>query len=207
MSVTALIMAGGKGARMVIQEEKPMLKVGGKTIIEHVLTALKNAEKVKSVVVAVSDYTPKTAKLMAMFPVKVIKTPGKEYVFDMGYAVRKLKLQTVLAIAADLPLITGETIDNIVERYEQCGMPALTVVVPMETKKRLGLYREYAFEVENRLVIPAGINVIDGRKIGEKELGEEICVIDSEEVAVNVNTVKELRIAESLFTKRLLKNA
>ena len=202
MGVTALVMAGGKGTRMALSEEKPLLKIGGKTVIEHVLAALKNAEKVDSIVVAVSDYTPKTARFMAKFPVKVIKTPGKEYVSDMGYAVKRLKLQTVLAIAADLPLITGEIIDDIVERYEQCGKPALTVVVPMETKEKLGLGGEYAFEVENKLVVPAGINVIDGRRIDEEELDEEICVVDRKEVAVNINTLQELKIAENLFAKR-----
>jgi adenosylcobinamide-phosphate guanylyltransferase len=196
-------MAGGKGGRMALSEEKPLLRVGGRAVIEHVFAALKNADKVDSVVVAVSDYTPKTAKLMAKFQVAVIKTPGEEYVSDLGYAVRKLALQVVLAVAADLPLITGEVIDYIVERYEQCGKPALTVVVPIETKQRLGLGAEYAFEVENRLVVPAGINVIDGRRIDERELDEEICVVDRTEVAVNVNTIQELRIAENLFTKTL----
>jgi adenosylcobinamide-phosphate guanylyltransferase len=202
MGVTALVMAGGKGTRMMLSEEKPLLKIGGKTVIEHVLAALENAEKVDSIVVAVSDYTPKTAKLMAKFPVTVIKTPGKEYVSDMGYAVKKLQLRMVLAIAADLLLITSEVIDDIVERYEQCGKPALAVVVPMETKEKLGLGGEYTFEVENRLVVPAGINVIDGRRIDEEELDQEIYVVDRKEVAVNINTVQELKIAEDLFIKR-----
>jgi adenosylcobinamide-phosphate guanylyltransferase len=203
MGVTALVMAGGKGVRMALSEEKPLLKVGGKPVIEHVLAALENAKKVASIVVAVSDFTPKTAKLMAKFPVKVVKTPGKDYVSDMGYAVKQLKLKIVLAVAADLPLITGETIDEVVERYEQCGKPALTVVVPMETKVKLGLGGEYAFEVDGRLVVPAGLNVIDGRRIDEEELDEEICVVDSKEVAVNINTVQELRIAENMFKKAL----
>jgi adenosylcobinamide-phosphate guanylyltransferase len=202
MGVTALVMAGGKGTRMMLSEEKPLLKIGGKTVIEHVLAALENAEKVDSIVVAVSDYTPETAKLMAKFPVTVIKTPGKEYVSDMGYAVKKLHLRMVLAIAADLLLITSEVIDDIVERYEQCGKPALAVVVPMETKEKLGLGGEYTFEVENRLVVPAGINVIDGRRIDEEELDQEIYVLDRKEVAMNINTVQELKIAENLFTKR-----
>ena len=202
MGVTALVMAGGKGTRMALSEEKPLLKIGGKTVIEHVLAALENAEKVESIVVAVSNYTPKTARLMAKFQVKVIKTPGKEYVSDMGYAVKRLKLHAVLAIAADLPLITGEVVDDIAERYEQCGKPALTVVVPVETKEKLGLGGEYAFEVENKLVVPAGINVIDGRRIDEEKLDEEICVVDRKEVAVNINTLQELKIAENLFTKR-----
>ena len=203
MGVTALVMAGGKGTRMSLSEEKPLLRVGGKPVIEYILTALKNAKKVNSIIVAVSDYTPKTAKLMLQFPVSVIKTPGEEYVSDMRYAVKSLNLRSVLAIAADLPLITGKVVDVIVDCYERCGKPALSVVVPMETKEKLGLGGEYAFKVGNMHVVPAGINVIDGRRIDEKELDEEICLLDRKEVAVNINTVQELRIVESLFAKAL----
>jgi adenosylcobinamide-phosphate guanylyltransferase len=203
MGVTALVMAGGKGTRMSLSEEKPLLRVGGKPVIEYILTALKNAKKVNSIIVAVSDYTPKTATLMLQFPVSVIKTPGEEYVSDMRYAVKSLNLRSVLAIGADLPLITGEVVDAIVDCYERCGKPALSVVVPMETKEKLGLGGEYAFKVGNMHVVPAGINVIDGRRIDEKELNEEICLLDRKEVAVNINTVQELRIAESLFAKAL----
>jgi len=35
MSVTALVMAGGKGIRMKREEEKPLLKIGGKPLIEQ----------------------------------------------------------------------------------------------------------------------------------------------------------------------------
>ncbi len=202
MGVTALVMAGGKGARMAHSEEKPLLCVGGKPVIERVLVALKNAKKVDSIVVAVSGYTPKTAKLMLQFPVSVIKTPGKEYVSDMRYAVKSLNLHSVLVIGADFPLITGEVVDAIVERYERCGKPALSVVVPMETKEKLGLGGEYAFDADNMLVVPAGINVIDGRRIDEERLDEELYVVNRKEVAVNINTLKELGIAVNLFTKR-----
>lgn len=202
MAVTALIMAGGKGSRMALSEEKPLLQVGGKHVIEHVLNALKNAKKVDSVVVAVSDYTPKTAELLSKLQVSVIKTPGKEYVSDMGDAVRTLKLQTVLAIGADFPLITAEVIDAIVGYYERCGKPALSVAVSMETKAKLGLSGKYGFELNGKHVVPAGINVIDGRRINEEELDEAIYVSDRKEVAVNINTVQELQIAEDLFSKR-----
>ena len=199
MGVTALVMAGGKGTRMELSEEKPLLQVGGKPVIEHVLMALKNAKKVSSIVVAVSDFTPKTAKMMLKFPVSVIKTPGKEYVSDMGYAVRTLCLKKTLAIGADLPLITAEVIDAIVEHYERCGKPALSVVVSMETKVKLGLGGKYGFELNGKWLVPAGINVIDGRRIDEEALDEEIYVSDRKEVAMNINTIQELRIAESFF--------
>jgi adenosylcobinamide-phosphate guanylyltransferase len=201
MGVTALVMAGGKGSRMALAEEKPLLMVGGKPVIEHVLAALESAKKVDGIVVAVSDYTPKTAEHLAKFPVKVVKTPGKEYVSDMGYAVKRLKLQAVLALAADLPLITAEIIDEVVRRYEECGKPALTVTVPITSKSKLGLGGEYAFEVDGELVVPAGINVIDGNRIDEEELENTVCVVNRNEVAVNINTVQELKIAEELFQK------
>lgn len=61
---------------------------------------------------------------------------------------------------------------------------------------------EYVIEVGNRRLVPAGINIIDGKKIDKGELEEEIFVIDEEEVAVNVNTPHDLKIAEQLFIKK-----
>jgi adenosylcobinamide-phosphate guanylyltransferase len=186
---------------MAISEEKPLLRVGGKPVVERVLSALKAAENVRSVVVAVSDYTPRTTAHLADFPVKVLKTPGKEFVSDMGFAVKALGLETVLAIAADLPLITGEVVDDIVEHYFRCGKPALAVAVPMETRERLGLGVSYAFELKGRRVVPAGINVNDGKRIDDAQLEQEVYVVDRVEVAVNINTVEELKIAEDQFAK------
>jgi adenosylcobinamide-phosphate guanylyltransferase len=202
MGVTAIIMAGGKGKRMGLSGEKPLFEVGGKPAIAHVIESLQASKKVDSIVVAVTNHAPKTANFVSQFPVKVVKTPGKEYIFDMQYVVKKLKLEKVLTIAADLPLITSEIIDSIVEDYEQCGKPALAVVVPIETKMKLGMSEEYAFTVNDKLMVPTGINMIDGRRIEDEELEQEIYVCNREEVAVNVNTVQELGIAENLFKKQ-----
>jgi adenosylcobinamide-phosphate guanylyltransferase len=204
MRVTALVMAGGKGTRMSLLEEKPLLRVGTKTLVEHVLAALENAKKICDIVVSVSKFTPGTARLMHKLGVPVIETPGKGFVSDMGYAVRKLRLKTVLAISADLPLIKANIVDAIVEFYEKCGKPALSVVVPMETKTKLGIGGKYGFELNGKRVFPAGINLIDGRRIDEKELEEEIYISDFKEVAVNINTAGELRIANKLFQKSQL---
>jgi len=201
MSVTALVMAGGKGTRMKTREEKPLLKVGGKPMIEHVLNALKGAKKVEEIIVAVSEHTSKTTTIAKRFSVKVLKTPGKDFVSDLQYAIKTLKLNTVLTISADLPLVTSEIIDEVIERYERCGKPALTVAVPMVTRQRLGLSSDYAFELKGRSLVPAGINVIDGERIDEGELEEETFVTDRKELAVNVNTHKDLKTAEHLFKR------
>jgi adenosylcobinamide-phosphate guanylyltransferase len=202
MKVTALIMAGGKGTRMSIPEEKPMLKVGGKPIIDHVIEALRNAKKVSDIVVAVSVHTPKTTEHVARLGITVVKTPGKEYVSDMGYAIKELNLETVLAVGADLPFITGKIIDEIVERYIASGKAALAVTVPVEAKAKLGFSRAYEHTLDCKRVVPAGINVINGRMIDMEVLEEAVYITDCEEVAVNVNTAEELHIAEQLFVRR-----
>ncbi|HEX7482434.1 MAG TPA: NTP transferase domain-containing protein [Candidatus Bathyarchaeia archaeon] len=203
MGVVALVMAGGKGTRMRIMEEKPLVKVCGKPVIEYVLAALKEAKKIDSIIVATSSCTPKTTQLMNRLGVQVIETPGKDYVSDMGYAVQTLKLGTFLAIAADLPLVKGEMIDAIVERYECCGKPALTVAVPLETKAKLGMCIEYSFKTDNKDVVPVGINVIDGHKrYGDEWLDQDIYLMENEELAVNINTVQELQLAERLLPEK-----
>jgi adenosylcobinamide-phosphate guanylyltransferase len=203
MGITALVMAGGKGTRMRIAEEKPLIKVCDKPVVEYVISALKSAKRIDSIAVAVSGSTPKTAKFLNQLPVEVLETPGKDYVSDMGYAAQKLKLGVFLAIAADLPLVTGQALDSIVERYERCGKPALTVAVPLETKTKLGMSIEYSFKMDDKDVVPVGINVIDGHKrYGDEWLDQDIFMLDLDELAVNINTIKELHLAECLLAKK-----
>lgn len=194
-------MAGGRGKRMEASEEKPMLQIGGKPVVEHVLTALLRAKRVGSVVVAVSVNTPKTAEYVKKFPVRVLVTPGEGYIQDMQFAVKKLGLRTVLAVVSDLPLITAGIVDGVLERYLACGKPALTVAVPIETKKKLGIGVEYEFDAEGVSVVPTGINVIDGRLIDGGWMEQEVCILDRDEVAVNVNTPRDLRLAERLYAR------
>jgi len=146
MRVTAVVMAGGKGSRLELSEEKPLLSVGGKPVIAHVLESLLNARRVDSVVVAVSSRTPKTASFVKKFPVRVVETPGKGYIPDMQFVVRKLGLGAVLAIVSDLPLITNAVIDDVLMRYELCGKPALTVAVRL--KRRLSLELEWIMRLK-----------------------------------------------------------
>lgn len=199
MGVTALVMAGGKGIRMKLKEEKSLLSVGGRPMIEHVLSALKNAKKVDEVIVTVSKHTPKTARMAKGSSVKVLETPGRDYISDMQYAIKKLNIDTVLTISADLPLVSSEVIDEVIEHYKRCNKPALAVMIPSETRERLGLKADYVIEEKGKRLVPAGINMIDGNRIDETELEEETLVIDMEETAVNVNTLEDLKIAQRLF--------
>jgi len=204
LGVTALVMAGGKGTRMKLAEEKPLIKVCGKPVIEYVLQALRDAKKIDRVIVATSNRTPKTTKFIHELGVEVIETPGNDYVSDMGWVVQTLKLGVFLAVAADLPLVEPEMIDAVVDRYMCCGKPALTVAVQLETKAKLGMSIEYSFNTDdNRKVVPVGINVIDGgKRYGDEWLDQDIYLMDHRALAVNINTVQELALAERLLAEQ-----
>ncbi len=73
----------------------------------------------------------------------------------------------------------------------------------METKTKLGMSIEYSFKMDEFDVVPVGINVIDGHKrYGDEWLDQDICLLNHEELAVNINTVQELRLAERLLAKQ-----
>jgi adenosylcobinamide-phosphate guanylyltransferase len=94
-------------------------------------------------------------------------------------------------------------LDCIVERYEHCGKPALTVAVPLKTKTKLGMSIEYSFKMDDKDVVPVGINVIDGQKrYGDEWLDQDIFLLDLPELAVNINTIQELNLAKRLLAKK-----
>lgn len=201
MGLTALVMAGGKATRMNVATEKPLLEVGGKPMIEHVLGALTQSKTVDRIIVAVSESTPQTARKARELNTQVLETPGEDYISDMKYAIRKLDLCIVLTVSADLPFITAEIVDQAVEKYRSCSKPSLAVMTPIDVYERFGSQPEYIFQVDGRSVVPIGINIIDGRRINEPELEQAILVTESEELALNVNTPRELETARECFKK------
>jgi len=199
MGIIALVMAGGTGSRMTIPVEKPLLYVGDKPMIEHVVDAIKSAQEVDRIIVAVSRHTPRTAIRARGLSVEVLETPALDFISDARYAVKSLGLKTVQIVSADLPFITGKLVDEIVENYYRCGKPALSVMVPKAVCDRLGLKPDLTLNVDGRVLVPVGINVIDGARVDEAELEQETLVVENDELAVNVNTQEDLLIARLLF--------
>ena len=72
----------------------------------------------------------------------------------------------------------------------------------IEIYTKFGLSTDYVFTVEGRNLVPVGVNVVDGKRIKEKALEEEIFVVNNERVIMNVNTSEDLRIAEHMLQSR-----
>jgi adenosylcobinamide-phosphate guanylyltransferase len=198
MGVVAVVMAGGRSSRMG-KPEKPLLKVGRKTMLERVVGALRESRNIGEILIAVSGSTPQTSEAAKSLSLRVVETPGNGFIPDTRYVIKKYALFfPVLVISVDLPLITGELIDRIIARHKRHGKPALMVAVPAEAYEHLGLRPQHSFVVGGRRLVPIGANIIDGRYADEPAIDQEILILEKAEQVVNVNTPRDLKIARSL---------
>jgi adenosylcobinamide-phosphate guanylyltransferase len=202
--IVALIMAGGKGTRFGGDTEKPMAQFMGKPLIRRVIEATKESKKIAETYVAVTGYSPKTAQEAEKASVKVVETDGRGYHADLQQAVKDANLKCpVLIVSADLPLLSGEFLDEIISRYEDSGKPALTVLIPKEAFIEYGVSAASPYEYEGKMYAVSGINIIDGQRILEEQ--EQGVIVSSRPEAVfTVNSSKDLESAKKylLHTKR-----
>jgi len=194
----ALVMAGGPGNRLG-KGEKPLIDLCGKSMISYVLNVLHQSERVDKIFVATSPHTPKTEKYLKNTRIKVIKTKGIGYVSDLVEATEILGLRTpFLVVMSDLPLLSAKLIDEIIDVYCKINKPALSVYVPISVCKDAGIRPSTVLNVDGELIVPAGVNILDGSLIKEEQ-GEHRLVLKYQELAVNVNTIDDLRICKQLL--------
>lgn len=194
-------MAGGRGKRFGGDTEKPMVKFMGKPIIRRVIEAAKESKRIVETYVAVTSYSPKTAEEATKASAKIVKTAGQGYHADAQQAVKDANLTCpVLIISADLPLLTGEFLDEIIDGYEESGKPALTVLVPEEAFSEYGLSAVSSYEHEGKTYAVSGINIIDGRRILEEQ-EQEVIISRRPEAVFNVNSSKDLESAKNYLLR------
>jgi adenosylcobinamide-phosphate guanylyltransferase len=197
-------MAGGKGTRFRGDTEKPMAQFKGKPLIRRVIEATKESRRITETYVAVTANSPKTAQEAAEASVKVVETDGKGYHTDLQQAVKNANIKCpVLIVSADLPLLSGEFLDEIIREYEESGKPALTVLVPEEALREYGLSAVTPLEHEGKMYAVSGINMIDGQRIAEEQ-EQEVFVSSRPEAVFTVNSLEDLEATKNylLRTKR-----
>lgn len=192
--VIALVMAGGRGIRMNSDWEKPMTIVKGKPLIEHVLRALQDSSRVDKIIVATSLHTPETGVHVENLGFAVLKTSGNGYVEDLSFILSQenFKDEVILTLTSDLPLITCEIIDMVLQEYHKSSRPAMSVVVPVE------IFREHGLKPSLVLgnVVPSGLNILRGN---DTEQDEEVLVLDKIELALNINSPEDIICLEKLW--------
>jgi adenosylcobinamide-phosphate guanylyltransferase len=195
-------MAGGRGSRLSMGE-KPLVKLFGRHLIDYVALAIEDSS-IDRIFVATTDNVPRTREWCVQRGLDVVDTGGYGYVADMIEAVKSAKVtDPVMIIMADLPLVTSDLIDDIIAVYEERPEPALSTHTPLDLHSRLGRRPDSLFNYGGRLIVPAGINVLDGSDI-EREQEDFHLILERIELAVNVNVADDLRLCERIMQGDIL---
>lgn len=196
--IYAILMAGGMGTRLKVPQEKPIFKLHDKPLIKYVLDNLESSRLVDKVVIAVSPNTVETTQYLKSLngDFEILPTSGEDYLKDLSYVLdyfeNKSKNDILLFINADLPFISTETIDQVLDYYLKSDKDALSVVVPVEVFQDWGL--DYSYEFNGR--VPSGLNVLRSENILQDE---NQLVLRKVELALNINTIPDSKIAEKLY--------
>ena len=198
--IYAILMAGGRGTRLEVTCEKPLFKLRDKPLIKYVIDNLKESKLIDKIVIAVSHHTRETTLYLNSLDeeFQILDTSGDDYLTDLSYILdyfeKKSSEDTLLFINADLPFISTETIDYVLDYYSRSLKDALSTLVPVEIFKDLGLNYSYEFNG----YVPSGLNVLRSVNIVQEE---DQLIIPKRELALNINTLLDSKVAEKLYNE------
>ncbi|WP_428325877.1 NTP transferase domain-containing protein [Nitrosopumilus sp.] len=184
-----IVMAGGKGTRMNLDNEKLLLHYK-KPIILHVVDSLKNSNCFSKVIAVTSPNSPKTKKLLEENNVETFDTSGLGYVEDLNSVLQKFN-DLVLVTSGDMPLLDAEIIQTIVNQHDS-KKTWISILVTDELLTSIGTHSEYSITHNNKKCHFTGISLIDSQKINSLEnLEENFVILDDKRIGLNLNTKQD----------------
>ena len=129
-----VILAAGKGTRMKSKLPKVLHKVAGKSMVQHVLDAAKDAGATRNIVVTGFGSDMVRASINAEC-VEQKEQLGTGHAVMQAESLLKGEDATVMVLCGDTPLLTGELLKSFYESHKRVGCVAtvLTAIVPDPT--------------------------------------------------------------------------
>ncbi len=131
--LASIVLAAGEGSRLKSKLAKPLHKVGGKTMLEHVIATLREVGGQRvTVVVGVAR-----EQVIAALPDEGVEIAVQEQQLGTGHAVDSARdlyegfEGDIICTYVDIPLITPATLLHLVEQHREQGAAAtmLTTIV------------------------------------------------------------------------------
>ncbi len=217
-----VLMCGGKGTRMNVEFnkfkiEKPLIKLKNIPLIEYTINSIIETGLNLQIYAAVSPNTKETRQfLMDNFYDKItlLETSGIEYSKDYLEILNYFKNNKfnyrearsghrIIFLPIDIPLLSSDILVNI-SKMEQKN-PCLVIVLGREHFQKYGINPSYEIELDNKKYYYSGISVVDISKFEQKYykenmiIEEEYKIINNSELAININTTKDLKKIEKLL--------
>ncbi|MGL5271162.1 MAG: bifunctional UDP-N-acetylglucosamine diphosphorylase/glucosamine-1-phosphate N-acetyltransferase GlmU [Selenomonadaceae bacterium] len=131
--LVTVVLAAGKGTRMKSALPKVLHRVGGKSMLQHVLDASAAAGSERSVViVGFGGETVKTAIGSQAEFVEQKEQLGTGHAVMQAGPLLKNETGTVMVLCGDTPLLTGDLLKRLYDEHKAIGAKAtvLTAVMP-----------------------------------------------------------------------------
>ena len=181
-----IIMAGGRGSRMSLSDEKLLLKYK-KPIILHVANALNDSNCFSKIIFVTSKNSPKTMEFLLENNFEVMESSGIGYVEDLNTILKSFH-DSVFITSGDLPLLDGEIIKKIVDIYNPDEI-CTTILVTKKFLDSIGVSAGYQVTFQNQICIYTGISMINSEKITNlDQIEENLVILDDKRIGFNVNT-------------------
>ena len=194
-------MCGGRGTRLDAPVEKPLVEVCGRPMFDRIVDALRRSQ-VDTLHAVTSPHTPDTRTRATELGVHCIDAPGDGYVSDLGFALDRVS-RPVVTVVSDLPLLTPDHVDTVVEAS---AGGSLTACVPVEQKRELGSSIDDAlvFDYRGEAVCPTGLGVVGDDASAESnsehtdsdEPDSTVYLTTDFRLALNVNRPTDIALAE-----------
>ena len=187
-----LVMAGGKGTRMNLDDEKLLLKYK-KPIILHVVDSLNDSKCFSKILALTSSNSPMTKKLLEQNKIDIFDTDGIGYVEDLSLVLQSTN-DSVLVTSGDLPLLDKEIIQQIVNCYDP-EKTWTSILVTNNFLAELGLESNYSIHYDDQKCNYTGISLVNANKVSSSEsIDENYIIIDDKRVAFNLNTNQDYEL-------------
>lgn len=127
--IAAVVLAAGKGTRMMSARHKVLHPIAGRPMIEHVMASLAELEPARTVVV-VGDLREQLEKQLAGRADFAVQEPQ----LGTGHAVQQTRQALegfdgdVLVLYGDVPFVRAQTMRALVERLRAADQPAAVVL-------------------------------------------------------------------------------
>ena len=134
--LVTVILAAGKGTRMKTSLPKVLHRVGGKSMLQHVLDAASKAGAKRNIVVVGfgGEQVKEAIGDQAEFVVQAEQL-GTGHAVQQTASLLQGETGTVMVLCGDTPLLTGELLKKLYDAHKEAGAKAtvLTAIMPDAT--------------------------------------------------------------------------
>ena len=119
---------------------------------------------------------------------------------DLHDSFRILSGKYVLTCPSDVPLLRPFTVDAFINYFLDNPDDSMTAVVEEDVVVKSGITPSFDFGYEGKKWVISGMNIMDRVKIlSDEVLSYSYFMTDWVDLAINMNTEHELKIARSFF--------